>query len=89
MKKPQTVAADGVLKNKTHSPNLTERPQKSNTSKELARRDAAAMVKILDKMKSGWQPYEIVYESLKRLHGQPFEYYFREILSGRYRNDIE
>ena len=58
-------------------------------SKHEARRDAAAMVKILDRMKSGWQPFEIVYDSLKQLHGKPFEYYFREFLSGRLQDDSE
>ena len=81
MKKPQTVAADGVLKNETHSSNLTDRPQKSNTSKELARRDAEAMVYILNRMRSGMESFEHVYESLKRLHGPPFEKHFRDELT--------
>ena len=90
MKKPQTVVADGVLKSKSDSPNLEERPQKSKTPDELARRDAAAMVHILNRMRGGMHSYEHIYESLKTLHGEPFDQYFRdELAQNRGHNDNE
>ena len=89
MKKARTHAGAGLHTYNSDDSNLSPAAKKSNTSKELVRRDAAAMVKILDKMKSGWEPYEVVYESLKNKHGKPFEYYFREFLSGRLQDDSE
>ena len=88
MKKAQRRRA-GLSENTSDAFNVSPPAEKSKKTEELARRDAAAMVKILDKMKSGWEPYEVVYESLKNKHGKPFEYYFREFLSGRLQDDSE
>lgn len=54
---------------------------------DTARRDALAMVCILDKMKGGFEPFEIIYDSLKSLHGKPFERHFRDGLTNRGASD--
>ena len=87
MKNPKSWAGFGVLKNHCDDYNLRQTPEKSNTTNDLARRDAAAMVHILNNMKAGFHPFECVYESLKGLHGDQFEYYFREYLSGRIKDE--
>lgn len=81
MKKPQTVRAAGVLISNSDSSNLQERPVKNNTPEELARRDAAAMVHILNRLRGGVLSFEYIYESLKRLHGEPFDIHFRNELT--------
>lgn len=53
------------------------------TSNDPAHRDAQAMVLILNKMRSGFEPFEIIYDSLKTIHGKAFENHFRDILTGR------
>ncbi|CAN5296904.1 hypothetical protein BH23BAC3_BH23BAC3_35030 [soil metagenome] len=60
-------------------------PDRYNTINDLARRDARAMVMVLNKMKAGPEPFEAIYDSLKKLHGKAFEKYFREFLTGRNR----
>lgn len=52
-------------------------------SENTARRDAKAMVFLLNQIRSGVENYEQIYESLKRLHGEPFEKYFRNYLAGK------
>lgn len=80
MKKPQTDAAAGVSENKSN-PNLGERPDNCK-SDGLIRRDARAMVHILNQLRgNSLTPFENVYESLKGLHGPQFEKYFRDQLS--------
>lgn len=89
MKKPQTVAADGVLKNTSEYPNLIDRPEKNNqvekiTSTDatvLASRDARAMVHMLNRIRGGMESYEVIYESLRRLHGPVFDQHFRDVLA--------
>ena len=76
MKNPEPVGAVGVLKNSIQHPNVTERPQKSKPPEDLARRDAAAMVHILSGMSSGIESFELIYQSLKQLHGPDFDRYF-------------
>ena len=83
MKNPEPVGAVGVLKNSIQHPNVTERPQKSNPPEDLARRDAAAMIHILNRLRSGLEPYGKIYESLKRLHGPDFDRYFRDQLTNQ------
>ena len=81
MKKARTHAGAGRHTYKSDDSNVSPTAEKSNTSKELARRDAAAMVHILNGIRSGLEAFEHIYESLKRLHGPPFEKAFRDELT--------
>ena len=81
MKKARTHAGAGLHTYNSDDSNVSPAAEKSNTSKELARRDAEAMVYILNRMRSGMESFEHIYESLKRLHGPPFEQYFRDELT--------
>ena len=75
MRNPKSSAGFGVSENH-HNSNLRQKPQKSNSTNDLARRDAAVMVHILNGMSSGIESFEIIYQSLKQLHGPDFDRYF-------------
>jgi hypothetical protein len=80
MKKAQRRRA-GLSENTSDAFNVSPPAEKSKKTDDLARRDAAAMVYILNRMRSGMESFEHVYESLKRLHGPPFEKHFRDALT--------
>ncbi|MCC5906583.1 MAG: hypothetical protein JJU13_10265 [Balneolaceae bacterium] len=80
MKNSRTVRAAGSLKwNKAERNNIAKKRALSNP----ARRDAIAMVKILDSLKSGFPAFEVVFDSLTDKHGKSFKVEFHKILNER------
>jgi hypothetical protein len=95
MKNPERMDAAGISRKMSelkdceglNSANLLPGHEKSKSEPQLtentARRDAKAMVFLLNRIRSGMDNFEHIYESLKRLHGKPFEEYFRDFLANK------
>lgn len=71
--------AEAATKQKTNGSNIAK-DSGSCTCIAHVERDAKAMVAVLNQIRGGMESYEVIYDSLRRLHGPSFDQYFRDAL---------